>query len=501
MQADVVDVDALSRAEVVPFRTHAKFLLKQLSFTQQFSHMYYGRLARLTPRVLANAERALGADTVRKLGHSRILQLKVGTRAIIVGTLYKQLVSVSTFLRDYTKELVKIEAGGADDEGDDEGGDDDDDAISDPGLSTGTGQGGTLVSDADCLIAEDDSGRVEITGLPPVGFVTGVVVAVLGTLEEKGKFRVDNCVYPGAAPPRPRAFPAAAAHQPCYIAIVSGLQVNASGQVAAATQMLVDFVSGQIGDAATVARAARIARLVVGGNIVEPTDDARLKSKIRLDPADHVKPNYDRNASTSANAMRHADQLLRELAAAVELDVMPGDLDPSNCFLPQQPIHPLLLRSASRQTTLKLVTNPYEVTFVPLNDDDAPGTKKADDPSGCMCLFQSGQCLEDVLVQSQLGPLEAMERMLQWGLMAPTAPNTLACYPFKDMDPFVIDTTPHVFVSCNHREGLQTSLVKHPGGGVTRLIAVPEFHRAGQVVLLDINSPTLDVTYETLFAA
>uniref|UniRef100_M4FCN6 DNA polymerase alpha/delta/epsilon subunit B domain-containing protein n=1 Tax=Brassica campestris TaxID=3711 RepID=M4FCN6_BRACM len=40
--------------------------------------------------------------------------------------------------------------------------------------------------------------------------------------------------------------------------------------------------------------------------------------------------------------------------------------------------------------------------------------------------------------------LDFVERALKWRHLAPTAPNTLNCYPFTDGDSFVIETCPHV---------------------------------------------------------
>ncbi|CAF2141811.1 unnamed protein product, partial [Brassica rapa] len=41
--------------------------------------------------------------------------------------------------------------------------------------------------------------------------------------------------------------------------------------------------------------------------------------------------------------------------------------------------------------------------------------------------------------------LDFFERTLKWSHLAPTAPNTLSCYPFTDCDLFMIATCPHVF--------------------------------------------------------
>ncbi|CAN7028202.1 unnamed protein product [Brassica oleracea var. botrytis] len=40
--------------------------------------------------------------------------------------------------------------------------------------------------------------------------------------------------------------------------------------------------------------------------------------------------------------------------------------------------------------------------------------------------------------------LDFVEITLRWRHLAPTAPNTLNCYPFTDGDSFVIETCPHV---------------------------------------------------------
>ncbi len=52
-----------------------------------------------------------------------------------------------------------------------------------------------------------------------------------------------------------------------------------------------------------------------------------------------------------------------QIASAVPLDVMPGEHDPSNYTLPQQPLHRCLLPLCSRYTTFRPVTNPYSADY------------------------------------------------------------------------------------------------------------------------------------------
>lgn len=42
---------------------------------------------------------------------------------------------------------------------------------------------------------------------------------------------------------------------------------------------------------------------------------------------------------------------------------MPGEFDPTNYTLPQQPLHRCMLPLASAYATLRLVTNPYQANL------------------------------------------------------------------------------------------------------------------------------------------
>ncbi len=42
-------------------------------------------------------------------------------------------------------------------------------------------------------------------------------------------------------------------------------------------------------------------------------------------------------------------------------------------------------------------------------------------------------------------PLDLMVNTLVWRHIAPTVPDTLAAYPYKDEDPFILDQCPHVY--------------------------------------------------------
>ena len=91
-----------------------------------------------------------------------------------------------------------------------------------------------------------------------------------------------------------------------------------------------------------------------------------------------------------------------------------------------------------------------------------------------------------------------LEKTLAWGHMAPSAPDTLACYPYHDRDPFQLDgATPHVYFAGN-QPAFGTRLVRGAGGQQTRLVLVPAFAETGTLVL--VNADTLDchtITFDT----
>ncbi len=91
------------------------------------------------------------------------------------------------------------------------------------------------------------------------------------------------------------------------------------------------------------------------------------------------------------------------------VDILPGAHDLSNVMLPQQPLASCLLPQATRVATCHLVSNPYLAAIAKVS-----------------FLGTSGQPVDSVLQCSQgLTPLAALEQMLMWRHVAPTAPDIL----------------------------------------------------------------------------
>ena len=69
---------------------------------------------------------------------------------------------------------------------------------------------------------------------------------------------------------------------------------------------------------------------------------------------------------------------------------------------------------------------------------------------GVAFLGTSGQNIEDIdRYSTDEDRLRMLEHVLEWGHLAPTAPDTLTAYSFSDKDPFVIESAPHVLFAGN----------------------------------------------------
>ena len=87
--------------------------------------------------------------------------------------------------------------------------------------------------------------------------------------------------------------------------------------------------------------------------------------------------------------------------------------------------------------------------------------------------------------------LQTLQSTLELQHLAPTAPDTLGCYPFADKseDPFVMRECPHIFFAGNQPR-FESTMVQGDAGQRVRTIMVPDFHAEHTCVL--VNLDTLD---------
>eukprot|EP00049_Salpingoeca_infusionum_P006353 m.105579 g.105579 ORF g.105579 m.105579 type:complete len:454 (+) comp13281_c0_seq3:73-1434(+) len=325
--------------------------------------------------------------------------------------------------------------------------------------------------ETDCLILEDQTGRIELGGAVPTGrLVTGVVVALLGHEADSGEFIVQDTCY--ADLPVPKPLPKAGKPQG-YVCLLSGLNIDARNQARFSLNLLIDYLNGFLGLEADASASASITRVIIAGNLIGETDH------IMEDLPEYQKRNMQPETVVH---MKEVDIVLSQLGAAVDVDFFPGPRDPSNNILPQQPLNSCMFPKARKLSSIHGKTNPYQTII-----------------NGRRFLGTAGQGVDDVFRFSEMDDrLEILESTLRWGHLFPTAPDSLGCFPYasdKHTDPFVISDFPNVYFAGNQPK-FASKLLEGADGQACRLVCIPEFSTTHTAVLLNLE--TLDCQTVTI---
>lgn len=455
-------------------------------YEQQFADIYFLRLAKLKPVIeKVAAEEWKGYEIAGEKAQKvpRVLDVRQGQLCWVVGTIYMDMPLKPNILEDISKEHWV--------------------AGPPPRQSYFSTTGDTQV------MLEDESGRLRLTGsmLLQNLLVTGVIIAVLGTENANGDFEVLDVHIP-EFPPQPDRWARDDEEQEetdgmkvdrpssegKKIALVSGLNISGTYADTLSLSLLGEYLLGEALDNEDQESVSQISRLIIAGDSIAP--DVIITGPVGEEAKKPTlkKYGYDATAYNPGPTMQ-LDQFLAELLPSIPITIMAGEHDPANSTLPQQPIHPAMFPH-SRAYCSNNVNEPEE---------DEPGwfesvTNPWDgDVDGWRFLGNSGQPLDDILKYVEAGGsdgkgadgrIEVMESMLKWRCCAPTAPDTLWCYPFQERDQFVLEECPHVFFVGNQPR-FDSKVVEGPQGQRVRLITIPRFHETGELLLLD--SETLDV--------
>ena len=157
---------------------------------------------------------------------------------------------------------------------------------------------------------------------------------------------------------------------------------------------------------------------------------------------------------------------------------MPGESDPAETSLPQQPLHKAFFQKSKaylNSSSFRTLTNPSWIQYDELRLLGTSGENIND-------IYK--YVIPDSIKDTRIGMLEAT---IVWQNIIPTAPDTLWCYPYPDKDPFTLNETPHVYFVGNQPK-YETKTLEIDHGMKVKLIAIPTFSETGQFVLLDTNT-------------
>jgi DNA polymerase delta subunit 2 len=439
--------------------TNDRFILaNDKNYDRQFSQLYFYRLGKMRQQVVKSSETKWPGTKI-----VRIVDAPEGGEDVtIIGTLYKEMKLKPSILDEYVKDRA---------------------------LGAHVDRTRFISSD-DKLILEDDGSRISLIGSPDLlnvgSLVTGVVAGIRGHALPNGDFQVSGVCFASMAPQKTIQKSNNNSDEPSYVLLASGIAAAGGNQGETTTDhsslrlaMLLEYLNGSLGGEMERGKfVSKIAHVVIAGGIL-PTSSS---SSSILQPTNYSSEHLKTMAAAS---IQEADMHLTEIAAAVPLDIMPGPYDPANYSLPQQPLHPCLLPVAGRFSSVVRATNPHEFEV-----------------EGIVFLGTSGQNVDDVYRYSNLcgdndsghhhdqddagGRVEVLEEMLKWRHLVPTAPDTLSTYPYHNSDPFILESTPHVFFA-GGQPRFGTKVIEGENGQKVRLVSVPSFADTGCVALVNLH--------------
>ncbi|XP_061762792.1 DNA polymerase delta subunit 2 [Nerophis ophidion] len=413
------------------------------SFGRQYAHIYAARLMQMRPLLAEKAQQKWGSNVLVR----QLCDLQTGEQCCIVGTLFKRMDLQPSILKEISEEHNLLPQP--------------------PRVK--------FISDSDELILEDELQRIKLEGKIYIDkCVTGSVIVIYGAERNDGKFTVEDFCTAGL--PMQTARPTLSADR--FVLLVSGLGLGSShADSMLGLQLLVDMVTGQLGEQGEQSGAATISRVLMAGNLLsESTQDKDASTK--------AKYLTKKTQAGSVEAIRLLDELLLQLVASVPVDVMPGQYDPTNYTLPQQPLHRCMFPLSSVYPTLKLSSNPYQATV-----------------DGVRFLGTSGQNVSNIMQYSSMNShLEILEETLRLRHLAPTAPDTLGCYPFYMKDPFILEECPHVYFSGN-APAFESKLLSGPDGQEVLLVTVPKFSSTQTACLVNLRTLECEPVSFSAFSA
>lgn len=420
-----------------------QYRVGERSFSRQYAHIYAARLMQMRPLLSQRAQQKWGSNVlIRKL-----CDLEPREQCCIVGTLFKRMELQPSILKEISEEH---------------------NLLPQPPRAK-------YISETDELILEDELQRIKLEGkIDKDKCVTGGVIAIYGAERNEGKFTVEDFCM--ADLPLQKARPSLSSDR--FVLLASGFGLGSSqADSLLGLQLLVDMVTGQLGSLGEQSGAATISRVLLAGNLLSHSTqdkDASTKAKYLT----------KKSRAGSVDAIRLLDELLLQLVASVPVDVMPGQYDPTNYTLPQQPLHRCMFPLSSVYPTLHLASNPFQA-----------------DIDGVRFLGTSGQNVGDIQKYSSMDShLEILEETLRLRHLAPTAPDTLGCYPFYQKDPFILEECPHVYFSGN-APSFESKLIKGADGQEVLLVTVPKFSSTQTACLVNLRTLECEPVSFSAFSA
>ena len=282
---------------------------------------------------------------------------------------------------------------------------------------------------------EDESGRLRLLGTPLQisMLVTGCIIAVMGTENANGDFEIIDLKFPDL-PRQPQRWErddadavlsngdlksreeSRRAGSGSKVAIISGLGIGANEGGSLIMDLLMEFLVGEAGGPGTQHDTSKITRLIIAGNSISEGNPLHVRDEAEVKKSSK-KYGYDSSAYNPVPT-RRLDDFLATLLPSIPVTLLPGDSDPANVSLPQQPMHSAMFPRSRNYGQMPETAQPgwFDSTTNPWEGD----------VDGWRIMGNGGQPIDDVFKYVEGDErLEMMENILRWRCGAPTAPDTL----------------------------------------------------------------------------
>ena len=303
-----------------------------------------------------------------------------------------------------------------------------------------------FIDEKDSLSLEDSSGRVKIDSKSNLNideFVTGIPVAFKGQLNNKEIFVVNEYLFYRLEEKITNSPMDVELNTPKenqnLILFISNLKIGNPNEIenglgGIARSMLVDFIQNNNLTENLSNISSRIKRVIFVGASAYVNDKIEELDKGSFIKAEEYKKEFNKIIENYTSL----DKYLNLLSSYIQVDLMNNIEGNDGVYFPQNPNGQFLFLENIRNInakTLNLVENPYifDIYSYKLKD------KK-------YFLGTSGENINCIMQYTSISePLIAMEKTLEWGHLAPLAPDTFRIYPFTEKDPLLLEKIPDMY--------------------------------------------------------
>ena len=353
-----------------------------------------------------------------------------------------------------------------------------------------------FIDEKDSLSLEDSSGRVKIDTKSNINvdeFVTGIPVAFKGQLNNKEIFVVNDVLYYRVNEnitiiPMDVELNTSKENEN-LILFISNLRIgkpneSEDGLAPSSRNLLVDFIQNNNLNEQFSNISTRIKRVIfVGASIY-------VNQKIEeLDKGSFIKAeDYKKEFNNIIENYTQLDKYLNLISNYIQVDLMNSLEGNDGVYFPQNPNGQFLFLENIRNInakTLNLVENPYIFDIYSLKLK----TKK-------YFLGTSGENINCIMQYTSINdPLIAMEKTLEWGHLAPLAPDTFRIYPFSEKDPLLLDKIPDVYFTSGkkdfNKKTIEFNYDSNNKKNVT-LLELPDFSSTFKGILYNLDDDSIN---------